>query len=88
MQFRVKKSYIFLHIPFFYSTFAAVFEPRSIIFIHFFAVYCYGNRLFKHLKRPVRGVTQNPVEIYHHSQRGTRGKSQQPTCVSSDWCAS
>ena len=46
MQFDVKKSYIFLHVPFFYSTFAAVFEPRSIIFIHFFAVYCYGN-LFK-----------------------------------------
>ena len=53
MQFDVKKTYIFLHIPFFYSTFAAVFEPQSIIFIHFFAVYCYGNRLFKHLKRPV-----------------------------------
>lgn len=46
MQFRIKKSYIFLHIPLFYSTDASVFEPQSIIFIHFFAVYCYGN-LFK-----------------------------------------
>ena len=36
----------FLACSVFYSTFAAVFEPRSIIFIHFFAVYCYGN-LFK-----------------------------------------
>ena len=46
MQFRIKKSYIFLHIPLFYSTYASVFEPQSIIFIHFFAVYCYRN-LFK-----------------------------------------
>ena len=36
MQFDVKKSYIFLHIPFFYSTLASVFEPYYILIMSYF----------------------------------------------------
>ena len=36
MQFDVKKSYIFLRIPFFYSTLASVFEPYYILIMSYF----------------------------------------------------
>ena len=60
MQFSIKKCYIFLHIPFFCSTFAAVFKPEGITFIHFFTVFIMATDYLSILSDQLEELRQTP----------------------------